>query len=270
MSFQLANPSSLLSPYIKQYWGIENCIANGESYTHRIIPSGFIEMSFYFDDLPVALDYSKNLPSQSILSGQLNSFYNISISGHLKMFSISFKPLGAFMFFELPLNEISNQNIPLKALFKDEINKIEDLLYESKTFYDKVDIIEKYLLQLLKKKEKIFDYNRISHSLQIINKSRGKTQVEYLSAEACLSRKQFERTFSAFIGLSPKQFIKVIRFQNALFTKHQYPNDSLTKLAYDVGYFDQSHMVNNFKSLSGLSPKQYFKECTPVSDYFST
>jgi len=63
--------------------------------------------------------------------------------------------------------------------------------------------------------------------------------------------------------------MKVVRFQSALHHKSQHPDLSLTNLALDCGYFDQSHMIRDFKQLSGMRPSQYFSDCQPVSDYFS-
>ena len=85
---------------------------------------------------------------------------------------------------------------------------------------------------------------------------------------AFLSKKQFTRVFSNWIGCSPKQFLKVIRFQNALFQKSQNQQLSLTELAYISGYYDQAHMVHDFQSFAGLSPSKVFKSGISYSDYF--
>jgi AraC-like DNA-binding protein len=63
--------------------------------------------------------------------------------------------------------------------------------------------------------------------------------------------------------------MRIVRFQYALHYKWQYPQTKLTGLAYDCGFYDQSHMINEFRDLSGKTPKQYFAECEPYSDYFS-
>jgi AraC-like DNA-binding protein len=70
------------------------------------------------------------------------------------------------------------------------------------------------------------------------------------------------------VGTSPRQFLKTVRFQNALHTKFNQKSVSLTQLACDCGYYDQSHMINDFKSLSGFTPGEYFACCEPYSDYF--
>jgi AraC-like DNA-binding protein len=68
--------------------------------------------------------------------------------------------------------------------------------------------------------------------------------------------------------MSPRQFLKTVRFQHALHTRFKQQSLSLTQLAFDCGYYDQSHMINDFKKLSGYTPGEYFACCEPYSDYF--
>ncbi|MDO9613576.1 MAG: helix-turn-helix domain-containing protein [Bacteroidota bacterium] len=74
-------------------------------------------------------------------------------------------------------------------------------------------------------------------------------------------RRLWEPRPSSFCGLSD--------FQHAIHYKGLDPQSKLTGLAYDCGFSDQSHMINEFRELSGVTPKQYFAECDPFSDYFS-
>ncbi|MDR0207510.1 MAG: helix-turn-helix domain-containing protein [Bacteroidales bacterium] len=102
----------------------------------------------------------------------------------------------------------------------------------------------------------------------MIKRTYGNINVNQMASEACLSRKQFERIFAEHIGISPKKYLKIIRFQSAIFQKQQNNNLNMTELSYESGYFDQSHFINDFKSLSGLTPKQYFAENEICSDFF--
>ncbi len=116
--------------------------------------------------------------------------------------------------------------------------------------------------------QKSYEINRIINSVALINRSNGTINVAALSSAACLSRKQYERTFAEYIGSSPKQFLRTVRFQNTLREKQRNKCINLTALAYSCGYYDQSHMINDYKLLSGKTPAQYFSECDPYSDYF--
>ncbi len=268
MKYYISKPSLPLSKFIKHYWTIENCIPNSREHIQRIVPSGLLELIFYFGDKPVSTDKNKSINENTLIAGQLREFYDIEITGKLSLFSVFFQPHGLSMFLDIPLDELYNQNVPLKFIFKNNVNELEAKLFEANSFTERVMIIEHYFLALLKKNEQEYNFERIKKSIELIKKSKGVIKIGFLASEACFSRKQFERIFSSFIGTSPKQFLKIIRFQNAINEKSKDENINLTTLAYKCGYYDQSHMINDFRKLSGMSPKQYFNQCEPYSDYF--
>lgn len=268
MGYRISKPSIFLSQYVKQYWAIEDCMPNGSEQIQRIVPNGLMELMFYFGDKPKALDENKLLPGNSFLSGQQKGYYDLLLSGKLSLFSISFQPYGAKMFFDIPSTEFFDQNISLKYLLKARVDELESDLYASDTFEEKIDVIERFLVNQLRNSTKKYEQNRIVKSVALINQSKGIIDIEALSSSACLSRKQYERTFSEYIGTSPKQFLRTIRFQNSLQEKQMNKNIHLTELAYTCGYYDQSHMIHDYKLLSGKTPTQYFSECEPYSDYF--
>lgn len=90
-----------------------------------------------------------------------------------------------------------------------------------------------------------------------IIQSKGVTDIKTLADRHFLSLRQFERKFKHFSGFSPKLFSRIIRFQSAI---KRYDNKKmpLTEIAYDCGYYDQSHFMHDFKEFSGYHPMQYF------------
>ncbi|MDP4276428.1 MAG: helix-turn-helix domain-containing protein [Bacteroidota bacterium] len=107
---------------------------------------------------------------------------------------------------------------------------------------------------------------RVETAIRLIN--AGQTDIARLADAACLSTKQFSRVFSEHIGAHPKEYSRTIRFQRALHMLETDQQRSLSALAYDCGYFDQSHMIKDFKALSGYTPGEYLAVCPPHSDYF--
>lgn len=268
MNYCIAKPSSLLSKFIKQYWTIENCIPNNQQHIQRIIPNGLLDLIFYLGDRPISNDKTKSINENTVITGHLREYYDIKVSGKLSLFSVFFRPHGLSMFFDIPLNELYNQNVPLKDLFKQDTNQIETKLFEANSFMERVKIIENYLVKLLNKSIYKSNYNRIEDCVHIISQTRGMVDIDFLASKACLSRKQFERIFLHYVGTSPKQFLKTIRFQYLIDRKSKNKSASLTELTYSCGYYDQSHMINDFQKLTGMPPKQFFNECEPYSDYF--
>lgn len=266
MNFRLFQPVASLSRYIKQYWFLE--MEASEAVGERVIPTGYVELTFHFANHLLKRKRIDELQPGIILSGQKTDFFDVLPTGKISMLSIQFYPHSAGLFFDLPVNELTNETLDLYDLFGAPARELEEQLDDLPTLEEKVKHIENFLLDRLSLKTNDA-WNRISHTIGLINQSNGMITLDKLASEACLCRKQHERVFKEMVGLSPKQFLKVIRFQYALYAHQHHSIESLTELAYRCGYYDQSHMIHDFRELSGITPKQYFNVCTnPVSDYF--
>ena len=268
MSFQISQPSLDLSAHVKQYWAMDNVMPGGQSHTQRIIPVGLVELTIYLGDKPLQLQDGQSASAPSLLTGQLSKPYDLVVSGTVSVFSITFHPQGAQMFFDIPMNEICDQTISLRHVQKDLVDRVETDLYEATSFSEKVTVMNLFLGHLLRAKKPRQELPRLMDSIRMIDQSMGLVDIDMLARRACLSRKQFERIFKAGVGISPKRFLRIIRFQHAIFKKQTLQKIPLTELAYECGYYDQSHMINDFKFFTGMSPKQYFSACDPYSDYF--
>lgn len=266
---QIDSATETLAPYVKNYWAMEHRVSLGGDYLYRIVPSGLSELMFYLGDLPGSIDPGKSITGRTLLSGQQKEYYDLQISGHLNLFSVVFQPHGLMVFFDLPLTELFNQNVPLRYILKDVVNELENRLYEAHSFNERKGIVESFLARRLTESKKKYDFERIRCCMEMIHRSGGAVGIETLASNACLSRKQFERVFRSHVGSSPGHFLKTVRFQNAIHGKSLAPELSLTELSYKAGYYDQAHMNNEFQRLAGMTPGQYFASCDPYSDYFS-
>lgn len=264
----ITKPADSLKPYVKFYWGIENnsCAAD---YDIRIVPTGLIEVDFYLGTKPEIIQSDKYLTDNIVVVGQQQQYYDIHVHEKLLMFSVVFQPAGAMMFFDVPIKEFYNENVPLRYFLKAPVNELEELLFKANSFDERVALMDNFLMNLLEKNNKDLEYSRVISSVGLINKHCGNLTIDNLASNACLSRKQFERVFSKNVGSTPKQYLRTVRFQFAIHIKNLFPHLSLTELAYKSGYFDQSHMITDFKLLTGMTPGSYFSNCDLVSDYFN-
>lgn len=268
MKYHSRQPTGILSGYVKTYWMIENLMMPGKSHTQRIVPTGLFELTFHLGDLPVTNEVGKTILRPSVLSGQLNKAYDLTISGNVDLFSIYFFPHTLSLFVDVPIRDITNYLVPIKDLVGSEVDKLEEELSKTRSFQQRVQIANAYLLSLLKAKKTDYQWKRIYRTIELVNAHRGVIDISELADEVCLSRKQFERLFTHYVGLTPKQFLKIARFQNAIDLKSVNPGLSFTEVAYRAGYYDQAHMINDFNVISGYSPSEYFRTGSPYSDYF--
>jgi AraC-like DNA-binding protein len=268
MAYHYAHPSAHLRPFVKQFWGITGCDSPSGAHTHRVVPSGMPELILYIGRKPSS--DGRNIEDHCLISGQQNDFYDLRMTQSPTLFAVSFHPQGISQFFPIPMSELTNRTIPLKYLNVQLYNELFTQLSDATTFERRVQITEWLLLSMLTRHHQRLEFTRIQAVIRAILYRSGSVGVSELSNISCLSLKQFERVFMEQIGLTPKQYLRIVRFQAAIHRKAQDRSLSLSHLACDAGYYDQPHLSNEFKTLSGLTPGQFFANYDTVSDLFGS
>jgi AraC-like DNA-binding protein len=257
MHFRIIQPNGFLKNYIKQYCFMESEVHEGD-VTERVIPSGGVQLMFHYRNPFVVSQPGNKLAQQprSILSGLSHSFSDVSTHGEAGVVFIQFYPVGACHFFNFPLSHIENQSVNLKDVFQSETSPVEERLYLEKSLIGKVKIIENFLL---KRFSPILesDYQMLLTGIRLIKQTKGQIPASTLSGRMCVTSKSLERKFAAYLGKTPKQFIRLIRYQEILANFSKYKNIHLTEHAYLNGYFDQSHFIKDFKTFTGYTPKEF-------------
>lgn len=261
--FRIIQPSAPLAPYVKNYWFLK---AVGDSTSlQRTVPTGMMSLIFHRGNQLLSV-FENKLHPRAFLNGQEKTFADLRYTGQVNMISVVFRPVGVRAFFNFPLIQANNLRISADDLEDKELAELESALTSTEDDYPCILLIEQFLLKRL---THLTEYNlrRIDTTLRLIHS--GQTEVSALADAACLSRKQFNRVFSEYVGSNPKEFSRTVRFQRALNILKTESHISLTALAYTCGYYDQSHLVKEFKALSGYTPTEYLAVCPPHSDYFS-
>jgi len=273
MNFMTSAPSASLSGIVKQYWAMEACHDSSEGHVQRIIPTGLSDLIFYKSSTPKCSDSKRDYIGNIVVSGQQSSYYDLLICGELSLFAIILTPAGFTRLTGIPASELRDNSVPLNYLLPEISSKLEDLLFEADTFEEMVKVAESIFLSVLQKESlgyaSQFDFKRMSSPIKSMTMTFEDASLESISSAACMSKRHFERKFQDIVGLSPKQFIRVARFQKALDVKNKFPEITLAQLASECGFYDQSHMTSEFKKFSGYTPGEYFKICEPSSDLFN-
>jgi AraC-like DNA-binding protein len=265
MHYQLYAPQAALSGFVRAYWSLEGQELPGSR--QRVFPDGCIELVFHYGDL-----FSKYHPGETVLQprsfihGQLTRFIEIGGNGCVGVFSVRFHPHGLRPFIDVDLAEISNANIPLKEIWGAAGDELEDQVLNAGSNEQRVQIIERFLRERMLRKPIA---TAVQNGLVMIDRKKGILPIHELSLELNIGQRQFERQFLSAVGLTPKQYARITRFQHTLFLAGQNRFHSLTELAYSAGFYDQAHFIKDFRELSGLSPKQYFSEQLPLVKFFS-
>ena len=97
----------------------------------------------------------------------------------------------------------------------------------------------------------------IAGAVRTILTQKGLVNIRDLSEQYFRSHRQFERKFKEHTGFTAKTFSRIVRF-NSLMQRQLNTQSSLTQIALEFGYYDQSHFINDFRAFSGYSPRTYF------------
>jgi AraC-like DNA-binding protein len=266
MDFHIIKPCLPLSPYIKHYWVLESSFADG-IVQERVVPTAEIELMFHYRKPFNVIHPSGEgtLQPRSIISGLASSWSDVFTNGESGAFVVSFYPGAAANFFNLPLHHLEDKSLHLNDVIHNEALDIEEQMAEATSLQSRVIIIEDFLLK------RIFpiaphDSKLVNQGVCFIRGHKGRISALALSEQLCVTPKTLERKFASYVGKTPKQFIKIIRFQNVMMSLSTAQPTQLTHHAIDNGYFDQAHFIKDFKAYSGYTPKELLsrKQCTDL------
>lgn len=262
--YKIIQPHILLSPYISHYWILTS--GAKEENVQRIHPTGCMQLLFYFSD-KVYSHTHKTWHPVSYLGGQSTTYDDLITTGPTKVLGIVFRPLGARAFFPLSMKVLQNTTVDIHDLGMNWLKNLEDTLHTLQTWEERVEIIEKYFLRVGSKMD-TFNSKRLIPSIHMAT-SQPESGIKEMASISCLSTKQYNRVFSEHVGLNPKEFLRIIRFQRALHTLQTNPTMKLQDVAFDCGYYDLPHLTREFKTFTGYTPTEYQILCAPYSDYFT-
>ena len=247
-------------------------IACGKNYPEKIaaIVSGVAEGCKQSDAALIGGETAEHpglrLQPSSFISGQAFGYSDVESTGMLEMIVVVFQPFAAKAFLHMPVSEFRGMNVNTEEtgdpLLVDLGRRIADMPDRVAC----IRLIEEFLLSRLYAFPE-YNLKRVSTVLEAVN-LHPHIRTAQLADVACLSNKQFGRVFAEYVGATPKEFLRIVRIQRALYTLQCQPGISFAQLAYECGFFDQSHMIKEFKFFSGYTPAEYLAVCAPYSDYF--
>lgn len=164
---------------------------------------------------------------------------------------VGFQPGALHRLLRIPMNELLDTPISSSLLLGNEIDVVTEQLAETKDIDQMVHIIQQYLLQKVGRLKDALPVEKVL--MQMLRQQRI-LRVEQLADEAFVSVRQLERQFKERTGLSPKLFVRLVRFSQAWLLHERCPGTSWLSIAHSCGYADQMHMIRDFKDFAGVSP----------------
>lgn len=266
MKYFTIHPSEKLAKYVRYFWVLEGEASVVKPYVHRSMADGCAEMIFHYNGIfdEILRDSFIDRSFSSGLAGQSQLFRRFRINQNFGIFGVYLYPFAVSQLFDFHSEEAKDQMVDLKTLLREDANEVEEKMMLAASNLSRVRIITEYLERRLVKAQR--QPPGVFEAIKYIIQTNGTTKIELLAEQSFQSTRQFERNFKRLSGFSPKLFSRIIRFQSAL-AQYNNKNKSLTDIAYDCGYYDQSHFIQDFKEFSGHNPREYFSGKSEATDW---
>ena len=198
------------------------------------------------------------LPRIALVARRVNRLNVVMGYNHL-VIKVGFQPGGLFRLLGIPMNEFPADNVPCESasLIDKEVPFILEQLNEAASFEHMVAILQKWMLGKLHRLKKELPIDR---ALPYIIKKGTLSSTAHVASQSCVSIRQLERLFQQRIGLPPQYYARLVRFTKAWIIKENNPDVNWTNLAYECGYFDQMHLIHDFKEFAGVTPSVIQKD----------
>ena len=256
MNYGILKPPPNLSEYVRFFWFSEGNASIDNPFAHHAFAYPCPEIIFCYKG---QFKYNIENGAENILSsgiyGQTQTFSKTYSETTFGIFGFYLYPHALPQLFCLPANELTNQSADIKAFCGKEGEILEEKIMLALNFNERVKIVCNFLEERLKNAKT--EYMQISSSIKSISTLNKIIPIKALADHSFLSLRQFERKFKEFSGFNPKLFMRISRFNSLL--NRNFEGQSLAQIAYEYGYYDQSHFIHDFQKFSGSSPKDYFK-----------
>jgi AraC-like DNA-binding protein len=265
MQYTEIMPGDRLKPYVKCYYIYE--AETDVAFDDTVFPSGCMEIIFNLGTgkWQTAVENGFATTPAVELWGQIIRPLPIKSIGKNTMLGVRWLPHAAGCFLNGKMDLFNNQVVDFSDIEGKAVNTLHSKLLETAGWNKRIELIEGFLLRRLLLAEK--KSGRMAVVGDIMNELRQADffdNIENVAARYGITSRYLQKLFLQYTGLTPKLYTKINRFQNSLrlVTKKEI---SLTSIAYDCGYFDQSHFIKEFKSFTGFTPSGYSSETSPVA-----
>ncbi len=271
MRYREFKPRLPLAEHVECFWTVQGDQLNpGQSAAQRILPDGCIEIIFHLADRVrrYSTDQKSDLQPVSFVSGPTKRFILIEPTGRYETFGVRFRPGMLFPFLRVPLNELTEMSVRLSDIWGVDGAELTGQVLAAKNHRDRMALVETFLIGQW---DESYEVNTIVRmAISTILRTAGRVSVEQLIRDLKISSRQLERNFNQTVGVTPKVFSRIVRFQKIFKVLDSAHSPRFTAVAFECGYYDQAHFIKEFKQFTGQKPSTYFSYKHPMSDFFTS
>jgi AraC-like DNA-binding protein len=261
MAHRIYRPPFPLSQYVELIWRTANPAT--PSSRQRVYPNGATALvihlkkptaSYYFDDRVLSV----RVP---LLAGPYSMSFHMDPSESTEVIGILFRPGAGRVFFPVAAHELHNNDIALSELFPREADRLLNDLCAATGEDAQFVVMQQYLSLKLKYAAPI--HPAVRYAIEQLSSKGALRSVRKIQLDTGFSHTRFIQLFREQVGLTPKLFGRVRRFHALLGCIEKGSPVNWAELAADCGYFDQAHLIHDFRAFAGVTPLEYNRRTMP-------
>jgi AraC-like DNA-binding protein len=253
MSLLGREPKPPLSTFVSSIWVADGYVP-GPHHRERILPSGDCNLIIGLQTAGAAG-----------VSGPHTESFIIETSAQFSVAGVHFRAGGARPFFAIPMDDLAHQDVPLDLIWGGLAGQLREQVLEAATPHERLDVIERFLNARLARGRSA--HSVVAYAIDTIERDPAIVRIADVTGRIGLSHRRFLDLFTAEVGLTPKVFCRVRRFQGVLRRIRDGRRVEWADVALACGYYDQAHFIKEFQSFSGLNPSDYRASAGPHSNH---
>jgi AraC-like DNA-binding protein len=260
-------PSTELSPVIERFFFTSGTVPEGQTWEHVALPSimqSFI-LSFTPSHTEVMTDRSPAPVSGDLIIGQHTKRFKSLMRGQFQFLGVHFTPVGLYRLVQKPMTAFADCILPLA----DHLTWYEELreqLHSALSAEERIRILETLIAKNLL--PETLPLRSVAAAAALICNSNGSAALPKVAREVGMSERTMQRYFSEYVGVSPKTFARIARFNGVTRLMETEPSLNWQKILLEAGYFDAAHFAHDFKGITGKTPSEYYAGKTEYEAFF--
>lgn len=219
------------------------------------LPDSFIRISFHYSDsIPwIEIGGVNSVQPRSNIRGLQSKPLIFNTGYDTNVFSIEFTPPGFSSIFNMPCKALDGMPVELDLVGSIQYRNLHDQLQKLTVFSEKVSFLNSYFIKKLNPK---YESDKAFSLYKFMKCSKNALSVDELASKAFYSDRHLRRFFDHWFGISPKQYLRLARFEKTVSEMGKFSSKKKVETALEAGYYDQSHFSNDIKYFSGMTPIQ--------------
>lgn len=262
MPFKRIPPPIELNDIVECYWIAEN--DNPEPITEKIIPDGFPELIFHYGDpYMIYLQEKWELQGQKLFAGQITSHFHLRNTGISRIIGAKLKPTAPAQLYHLQACDFTDKVVDMAEITGMATAFTAALKSENYDPGITITNLNEHFIRL----RPMHQPGMAEKAVDMIFAKHGMITIAEICSNLFITERQLERIFRQYVGLSPKFYARIIRF-NYIFEHVQKKDNSWSDIVHEAGFYDQSHFIRNFKAFTGEEPSAYLFNKDSMANFF--